>query len=177
MPRPTFQPLSALLLAATVCLALGCKDRTRFPPSAWPNAGRRSAQPVDRVRCEFYFRGAAEVTPDTDTPALESKKEVIEVGPDEEKRVALKSMTLSASYSDAQFDSPSLHVRVEAGDTQLFGALYQLRDGRLPLNQFVGGHGFTGLIYLVNPSESGDYQLFCKSVRKLTADSVLPPRP
>ena len=151
----------ALLL--TTLTLVGCNDDV----TAEPDAGTTPSNPIsqaDRVVCEFYYRVTNDASSDTDPSDLQFQEETLEVRADDEKSVDVGDMTLSVSYSEDRFEGSSLHVGVEAGEVRLFNTLYQLRDGRLPTNQFVGDHGFTGLIYLTHPVEGGDYQLICKSV-------------
>ena len=64
------------------------------------------------------------------------------------------------------FESSSLRLSVapEGSDGSLVEHLYQLGRDASPLNQFVGGHGFTGLAY-VNHSDSGaQLQYWCVTV-------------
>lgn len=131
---------------------IGCKDGA--PAAA--DAGGGSESPnltdhADHILCEFYYRASNEVTSDTEEAVLEFQEEMLEVGPDEDKNVDLGNMTLSVFYDDDQFEGSTVQVRVDAGETRLFSTLYQLRDGKLPTNQFVGDHGFTGVDVLDRP--------------------------
>ena len=73
-------------------------------------------------------------------------------------------LSLLAQYSSGEFDNErALRLWVtEAGQTaELTAQLYQLpRDGG-PLNQFIGGHGFTGLNYVTHPDTGAELQFWC----------------
>jgi hypothetical protein len=85
---------------------------------------------------------------------------------DDEQSVAFADMIFHAAYSSGQMDNErALNVWVtDADDTTRFQShLYQLnRDGG-PINQFVGGHGFTGLNYNYHPTSSAELQFWCEA--------------
>ena len=51
-----------------------------------------------------------------------------------------------------------------AGLTEpLTSHLYQLPQDSGPMDQFVGGHGFTGLIYVYHPTSGAELQFWCEA--------------
>ena len=106
-------------------------------------------------RCSFFFRESSE------QPSFE--EQVLAIPPNQDVVATLGKLDLKARFSSDQFEGNAFSLSVAAGETSVWSALYQFGD-TLPENQFAGGHGFTGLIYLTHPSEGGDYQLFCESV-------------
>lgn len=68
-----------------------------------------------------------------------------------------------AHYQDDQFEGRTLVIAVNAVDTerQLNGQLYQMDRQQGTRNQFVGGHGFTGLAYVYHPESQAELQYFC----------------
>lgn len=89
----------------------------------------------------------------------------MEVKANERKTASLGKLRLTVSYTNTEWDGASASVGVAADELRLMSSLFQFEPGKPPSNQFQGGHGFTGLVYLTHPTEGGDYQLVCKSVR------------
>lgn len=125
-------------------------------------AGGEANEGPSRVRCEFFFRESNEDDPPE--PPSEFVSATLEVGANGSGSAGLGLLTFSVSYSDDEFEGASVSIVVTANDEPLSRFLYQFPDRELPDNQFDGGHGFTGLVYLTHPVQGGDYQLFCNSV-------------
>jgi hypothetical protein len=73
-------------------------------------------------------------------------------------------LSLNAQYSAGEIDNErALRLWVtEAGETaELTAQLYQLERSSGPQNQFVGGHGFTGLNYVYHPVTGAELQFWC----------------
>lgn len=167
-----FSALSTTALVASLCI--GCGESSDpvgdgnpggndDPAGGTNSVGDPGAGSVD---CTFYYRASNEVMEDQspDDPAFQFEEHTLTVAADESESMTLEGLTLNLSYSDDAFEGGTVSMRVTAGDIRLFSTLYQLQDRQLPTNQFVGGHGFTGLMYLNHPTDGGDYQLLCKSV-------------
>lgn len=138
-------------------------DSAQPPDSSSGDSPSAPSATTGTIECTFYYRRTNNASEAMDPADLEFSEATLALSPNEEDTVTLGSMELSGNYSSSEFESASFHLRVTAGETTLFSTLYQLSDG-LPLNQFAGDHGFTGLMYLTHPTEGGDYQLICKSV-------------
>lgn len=110
------------------------------------------------IRCTYAYRASNE------EPGLQLEERVLQVAAEERVDELLGQLTLTVGYDIAESDSNTFNLTVTAGDTNVFAILYQLGQ-RLPQNQFVGGHGFTGLLYFRHPTAGGDYQAFCEVVR------------
>jgi hypothetical protein len=54
-------------------------------------------------------------------------------------------------------------VRAKSPRTVLHSTLYQLPLDSGPQNQFVGGHGFTGLNYSYAPGSTAELQFWCEA--------------
>ena len=54
-----------------------------------------------------------------------------------------------------------LSVRPINGTNELTAQLYQLPQNSGPINQFIGGHGFTGLTYVTDPGSNAELQFWC----------------
>jgi hypothetical protein len=121
------------------------------------------APPGRTIACTFYHRPDFELSSEPDLSEVpEGEEEILLIPPNEDRALALGQMTLSGYYSSDTFEGSSFNLRATAGETQVLGALYQF-SRTLPMNQFAGGHGFTGLLYLTHPSDGGNYQAFCES--------------
>lgn len=119
----------------------------------------QQAQAADpgSISCTFYYRPAAtEEYP-------EHEESVIEVRANEEESTSLGELELELSYADSSVEGAYARVAVTADDKEVMASLYQFEPGERPINQFLGDHGFTGLIYLTHPTGGGDYQLVCKA--------------
>lgn len=153
--------------------SLGLRPRSHsraFPSSGPVGASGASEEPgagprltEGSIECAFYYRVTNEADSDTPPEDLQFSERVLQIGPNEEKTATLGLLQLHGTYSLSEFDADTFSLRVTAGETRLLSTLYQLSGG-LPVNQFVGDHGFTGLMYFTHPTEGGDYQAICKSV-------------
>jgi len=110
------------------------------------------------ISCTFYYRPAAT----EDYP--EHEEVVVQVSANEEKSATLGELELALSYADSAIEGAYARVAITADEQEVMASLYQFEPGERPINQFIGDHGFTGLIYLTHPTEGGDYQLICKSL-------------
>lgn len=108
------------------------------------------------IECTFFYRESAL------DGAGEFEEDVIRVTSGERKRVSLASLGFEVNYEDSSFGT-SAGLQVVAGERAVVQVLYQFPQGRLPANQFIPDHGFTGLMYVTHPTEGGDYQFFCRS--------------
>ncbi len=124
---------------------------------------QREAKPV-RLRCELFYRESNEVAPaDTGSePKYQHVSRVLDLGPEEDGTVSLGTVTLSAHYFDSVHQGSSFQVRVSAKEQHLHSVLYQFNRTAPPKSEFVGDHGFTGLVYVTSPYDRGGYQYICK---------------
>lgn len=62
-----------------------------------------------------------------------------------------------------QFEGQSLSISITDLDSraELNRHLYQLDQSKGLVNQFIGGHGFTGLNYVFHPNGESEMQFFC----------------
>ncbi len=74
-------------------------------------------------------------------------------------------MEFSAQYLGDQFEGPSLSISVVALDTgdEIVRQLYQIDQQKGLVNQFIGGHGFTGLWSMFTTSSTAELQYFCQT--------------
>lgn len=87
---------------------------------------------------------------------------------DEDSRntITFSDLAFHAQYSSGELDRErALRLWVtESGETaELTSQLYQLPLDSGPVNQFVGGHGFTGLNYVYHPTTGAELQFWCSA--------------
>lgn len=73
-------------------------------------------------------------------------------------------LAFNAQYSSGKMNNERalrLWVAETGKDVELLGQLYQLQQESGPQNQFVGGHGFTGLNYAYHPTSGAELQFWC----------------
>jgi hypothetical protein len=124
-----------------------------------PEAGSGS------IRCSYFYRESYEVMEgqSEDDPIFQHEERSLEVGPNETANEAMGQLELRVGYNASENEGSSFSLAVATTDgAALFSTLYQFAP--FPKNQFIGGHGFTGLLYFRHPTAGGDYQAFCESV-------------
>ena len=72
-------------------------------------------------------------------------------------------LRFDAQYWDDEYEGQSLSIYVTDLDTgeEIVRQLYQMDREKGLTNQFVGGHGFTGLTYVYHPRSTAEMQYFC----------------
>jgi hypothetical protein len=83
---------------------------------------------------------------------------------DSQETTAFSDLAFHAQYSTGDLDRErALRLWVtEPGETaELTSQLYQLPLDSGPVNQFTGGHGFTGLNYVYHPESAAELQFWC----------------
>lgn len=142
--------LAAVLTAAVAgLLPSGCGDE--------PSAGA-GPSPDIRVSCQAFTR------PNVETSIQERK--TIRSGPEgDDQSVEIGDFRFRNLLAADEFEGTSLAVYVyPKGKTKaITHSLYQFDLSKPPANQFPGGHGFTGLIYVNHPDTGAELQFFCKS--------------
>ena len=140
--------LMGLLIGLTV-LAAGCSRSNE-------DAGGQSVVPVS-IDCSVFYRPSA-------SESLSESAVTLTTNADHEV-IAFDDMEFNAEYWDDQFEGRSLLISVTSLDTgdEIVRQLYQMDRGKSLNNQFIGGHGFTGLIYVYHPSSTAELQCFCEA--------------
>ena len=76
-------------------------------------------------------------------------------------------LVFHAQYWDGEagYEERALKVWVTPSDSdqELMALLYQLSKTERPVNQAVGGHGFTGLHYVYHPHTEVELQFWCSA--------------
>lgn len=140
--------LAGLLIGVTVLL-VGCSPSPE-------EAGGQSVVPVS-IDCRVFYRPSV-------TETLSESAVTLTTSGDHEI-IEFDDMEFSAQYWDDQFEGRSLLISVASPDTgdEVVRQLYQMDRGKSLINQFIGGHGFTGLIYVYHPSSTAELQCFCEA--------------
>jgi hypothetical protein len=143
--------MNALPIAVSLLLATslaGCDAKS--------SKGTRAPKLV--LECTFYDGTDHEVTIDTPMCSAGGPAECTE-GPWEQ---TFGDWVAQVSYSDDEFEGRG--VSISANPTEGQGGtsvLYQIDRETPPQNEFLGGHGFTGLHYVRHPSGGQTFQFFC----------------
>ena len=140
--------LAGLLIGVTVLL-VGCSPSPE-------EAGGQSVVPVS-IDCRVFYRPSV-------TESLSESAITLTTSGDHEI-IEFDDMEFNAQYWDDQFEGRSLLISVASPDTgdEVVRQLYQMDRGKSLINQFIGGHGFTGLIYVYHPSSTAELQCFCEA--------------
>ncbi len=129
------------------CLLILCACSSA--PTAVPRA--------DSVTCHTAYRSSKGVTIE--------REDAITFGDwDDSETLNYHDLEFHAQYfSGAMNHERSLRLWVtEKGQTaELHSTLYQLPQDSGPQNQFIGGHGFTGLNYATHPASGAELQYWC----------------
>lgn len=147
--RKLLQKLAVItLLVGLIILGVGCRS----------SANTGSSQQVEpaSITCHVFYRNSS-------AEPLGPESAITLSQHNDRESARFEQLDFSAHYQDDQFEGRSLFITVSAEDTgqQLNGQLYQM-DRQLGIrNQFVGGHGFTGLVYVYHPESRAELQYFC----------------
>ena len=113
---------------------------------------------------EYSIMCRAFARPDVETSTMQAR--TVRFGPEGGSRsVTLGDFRFRAQFVSDDFEGKALDVYVHPKDGRdpIAHGKYQFDDADPPANQFVGGHGFTGLIYAMHPETGAELQYFCKS--------------
>ena len=141
----------ALLGAVVAGLALtGCGDEK--------SAGATQSPESFSITCKIFERSSVE--------SSKMRSRTLNLGP----KTGTKSVTVGdfkarAQFSADEFEGRALDFFVFAkGESEpITQAKYQFDDKDAPVNQFVGGHGFSGLVYVNHPTTGAELQYFCET--------------
>ena len=137
-------------LAAVILVGTACGEETAAPV---PATGEIVSLTVD---CTTSYR----------EQGSRFSKEVL--------NLSMAKPRATADFGDLRFDATyfsgersgegrSLRVAVLTAGTgeELSSQLYQMSKTERPQNEFVGGHGFTGLAYAFHPTSRSELQYWC----------------
>ena len=125
--------------------------------AACQGAGETAVPRAASITCHTAYRSGVSVP-------IEREESVTFSDEDSQHTLDYADLAFYAQYSSGESDHErALVIRVtEPGQTAvLTSQLYQLTAGSGPVNQFVGGHGFTGLNYVYHPATGAELQFWC----------------
>jgi hypothetical protein len=155
-------------MLATLALLLGACQRTTRCRSGDDSASGSSAAQGPRTaqagearferppRLEGEYEVACLVAYRENTQTAVAKETRLRLAAGDQKTLSLGPHQFQAMFSSEPSEGASLDLRV--GSTAW---KYQMDRVHPPLNHFVGGHGFTGLIYVSDPKLGDDLQFYC----------------
>ncbi len=120
------------------------------------SCGGAEEVPIGIARHVFY-RASPTESPSESTVRLPRDGDV--------EHIEFDNLGFNASYMDDEFEAPALvisNTNLDSGD-EVARHSNQMDRGKPVINQSIGGHGFTGLMYVYHPSSSGELQYFCES--------------
>ena len=163
---PLLSVVFAACVASVACNGSGSSPADEPTDTANASLDGPSGTLEGSVECTFAYRPSNEVGPGQtgNGPAFQLEERTLAVAVDEDASERLGQLTFSVGFHAYESETDSINVSVSADGAPVLSILYQLSAG-LPQNQFVGGHGFTGLLYFTHPTQGGDYQAFCAAVR------------
>ena len=122
--------------------------------------GGETAVPAkaQQISCTAAYRSSVQV-------GIEREETLTFTDADAEQSVAFADLIFHAAYHTGAADNErNLRVWVtDSNDDLLHATLYQLETSSGPQNQFVGGHGFTGLTYSYHPTSGAEMQFWCEA--------------
>lgn len=126
-----------------------------------PACGGTAAPRAAQITCHTTYRPSV-------TVPIESEGSVVIPGDIDAEYEAPESgdLRLQARYWTGAADGEralQLLVTPAGAAEPLLTHLYQLPQDSGPQNQFAGGHGFTGLIYVYHPTSGAELQFWCEA--------------
>ena len=113
----------------------------------------------DNITCEVFYR------PSPGASFQESTLSLPTAGEQSANRASaeFEDMRIEAAFISDVGEGKSLSIAVTDHNTgaELTRGLYQFDPQAGLRDQFVGGHGFTGLAYVFHPSSDSEIQYFC----------------
>jgi hypothetical protein len=152
-------------LAVIFAILGACGSSGSVTPTAQPSDG--SAEKLESISCTFSYVPRA---------GREGRQETLSVETEQGSQgqaVRFGQMVARISYFDDGFESPAFNVVVRSPGHKedITARLYQLErtsdepsaPAKRPENEFVGGHGFTGLGYVFDPDSKAELQYWCEA--------------
>ena len=121
------------------------------------NITAEAPSPVSRtIVCEVFYRS-------TSGQSLEPAPLISFSEGSDKETLTFDTMVFDAQFQDDEYEGRALSIAVTDLDTgsDITRQLYQFDQQNPVENQFVGGHGFTGLNYVFQPDSPAEMQFFC----------------
>ena len=127
--------------------------------AACSGAGTETAvSKAEQITCTVAYRSSVSV-------GIEREETLTFGDVDAEQTAVFDEMTFHAALDAGGADNErNLRLWItDTGETVLHAILYQFEMDSGPQNQFVGGHGFTGLNYSYAPNATAELQFWCEA--------------
>lgn len=136
-------------LLATLVVLVACGS-----PAA-EDSGDQAGTIPDTITCQLFYR------PSPGVPFEESGLTLSTTG--DQQSLTFDDMAFAATLLSDVGEGQSLSILVSGSDTgaELARGLYQFDPQAGLRDQFIGGHGFTGLAYVYHPLSGSEVQYFC----------------
>lgn len=147
MERPS--PVSALVMFSVLAAPAACTAYQSGRPAS------PSIFDPQAFVCRAFVRPSAQ-----DQPKLLDEIRMSTPG---DRSVSLGSFRFRVLYWDDPYEGRALitYVYLQSTKKLIEQSLFQLERQKGPVNQFSGGHGFTGLRYVYAPDSAAELQYFC----------------
>ncbi len=136
-----------LFFLVVFCLLVACTPGSTSVPRA------------NTITCQTAYRSATGVP-------IEREETLTFKDSDGVESITFAELIFHAQYSSGQMNNERalrLWVTESGQDDELLSQLYQLPADAGPQNQFIGGHGFTGLNYAYHPRSGAELQFWCSA--------------
>lgn len=127
--------------------------------TACNGGGMSPAARASTLNCTAAYRSSV-------NSPIEREETITFTDADAEQTLAFADLIFHAAYATGEMNNErSLRTWVTALDESVIynSQLYQLPLDSGPSNQFVGGHGFTGLNYSYHPDSLAELQFWCEA--------------
>ena len=139
-----------VLAVSAIFVLLACGEENEQPA-----AGTATALAIE---CHAAYRSSV-------TTAIEREETFMLSSAEPDAKIAFADLELSAVYFSGERSGESRSLRVAVtpagSSSELAAQLYQLSKAVPPQNEFIGGHGFTGLAYAYHPVSLAELQYWC----------------
>ena len=135
-------------IVGMVILASGCSSSSTPAADGKPLEGS--------IDCHVFYRAVSgEALSEAPTMTLSMDGDL--------EFVQFENMEFRVQTFADEFEGQSLSISITNLDdnAELNRYLYQLDQSKGLSNQFIGGHGFTGLNYVFHPNGEAEMQFFC----------------
>ena len=147
MNIPSAVPI--LLMLSVIATSAACSADEPGTPASSSTSGPQA------FVCRAFVRPSVSVPPEP--------LEEIRMSEPGDRSVSSGGFRFRVLYSDDGYESPALNTYVYSESTKevIEHSLFQFDAQKNPVNQFTGGHGFTGLHYVNAPDSAAELQYFC----------------
>lgn len=142
--------IRVILILAILGLVTGCTNDA--------STGEAPAK-ASVIVCHAAYRASV-------TGPIEREETITFTDSDAQQSISFADLNWHAQYGTGELDGERalrLWVTAAGQPDKLISQLYQLPLESGPQNQFIGGHGFTGLNYVYHPASRAELQFWCET--------------